>query len=124
MAKITRGTIETTRERLREGRERIEAIKNESEQARPELEGATKDAEETVDLALELLDSIARDWESWPAVKKFSRRILSREFIIAAFAIAAILGGAGGQESIGIAVAASGLVLGRSAVKAKAGIDS
>jgi hypothetical protein len=55
-------------------------------------------------------------------VRRFIRRLLSREVIVAVAAIITIAtGDLEAQEAIGVAVAGTGLILGRSVVKARQG---
>ena len=53
-----------------------------------------------------------------PTIRRFARRLLSREVIIAIIAVIAIWAGdLDAEQAIGVAVAGTGLILGRSAVK-------
>ena len=75
-----------------------------------------------MDSALELADRLAKDLDWWPVAKRFIRRILSREFIIAVVAVMAIWNGnLESTEAIGVAVAGGGLALGRGVAKANSG---
>ena len=114
-----------TQEKVASAKTRIDAIRNNAETARPEIEAAAQGFEEALDSVLDFADSLARDTHAWPTVKRFIRRILSREFIIVVVSIIAIWAGdLGAQESIAVGAAGSGLALGRGVAKNRSGNES
>ena len=114
--------INRAKENIKKGRERLDAIKADAQRAGPELEAAARQFEDTLDSVLELADRIAGDSDIMAVGKRFVRRLLSREFIIAIVTIIAILSGdLSGQEAIAVAAAGGGLALGRGVAKSKDG---
>ena len=124
MANTTKETaINTARVTITKGTETLKEIKEEVKKAKPELEEKANEILATLDSALKAVDKIIpEDQETWPTIRRFIRRLLSREVIIAVVAIIAIwAGGLGAEQAIGVAVAGTGLILGRSVVKARPG---
>ena len=113
--------IDTARERIDSGRVSLETIRKGAKLATPELEKTAEELKSALDTALAAVDQIATDQHWWPTTRRFIRRLLSREVIIAVVAIISIwVGNLEAEQAIGVAVAAGGLVLGRSAVKVRA----
>ena len=118
----TETAIDTARERITDGRERLERIREDADLATPKLEETADELKSALDSALEAVDQITTDQQWWPTTRRFIRRLLSREVIIAVVAIISIWAGdLEAQQAIGVAITAAGLVLGRSAVKVRAG---
>ena len=111
--------INTTRDALTNGTKTIEKIKEEVKSAKPELEKEANLLLETINSALNALEQIIpEDEHVVPTIRRFARRLLSREVIIAIIAMIAIWAGdLDAEQAIGVAVAGTGLILGRSAVK-------
>lgn len=113
--------IDTARERIDSGMVSLDTIRNRADLATPELEKTAEELKSALDSALAAVDQIATDQHWWPTTRRFIRRLLSREVIIAVVAIISIwVGDLNAEQAIGIAVAAGSLVLGRSAVKVRA----
>ena len=120
--KTVKAAAQATKTIIGEGQQKIDAIKREADEARPKLQVDVEEYENLVSSARKLVDDVAADIDMPDILRKFIRRMLSREMIIAAVSIIAIWqGGLDAEQSIGIAVAGSGLVLGRSVAKAKSG---
>lgn len=114
--------IDTAKEIINSGKTSLDTIQKGADLAAPKLEGKAEELKSALDAALVAVDQIATDQHWWPTTRRFIRRLLSREVIIAVVAIISIwVGDLDAQQAIGVAVAAGGLVLGRSAVKARAG---
>jgi hypothetical protein len=121
MAIITTKTaIDTARDRIDSGRVSLDTIRKGADLATPELEKTAEELKSALDSALAAVDQIATDQHWWPTTRRFIRRLFSREVIIAVIAIISIwVGDLNAEQAIGVAVAAGGLVLGRSAVKVR-----
>ena len=113
--------IDTARDRIDSGRASLDTIRKGADLATPELKKTAEELKSSLDSALAAVDQIATDQNWWPTTRRFIRRLLSREVIIAVVAIISIwVGDLDAEQAIGVAVAAGGLVLGRSAVKVRA----
>jgi len=119
----TKTAIDSAKERITGGKESLERIREGADLATPELEETAKELASALDSALAAVDQIATDQSWWPTTRRFIRRLLSREVIIALVAIISItVGNLDPEQAIGVAIAGTGLVLGRSAVKVRAGV--
>ena len=119
---MTKTAIDTARDGIDSGRVSLDTIRKGAKLATPELEKTAEELKLALDSALAAVDQIATDQHLGPTTRRFIRRMLSREVIIAVVAIISIwVGDLDAQQAIGVAVAAGGLVLGRSAVKVRAG---
>jgi hypothetical protein len=117
----TKTEIDTARERIASGKEKLDAIQKGADLATPKLQETADELSAALESAFQAVDRIASDQHWWPTARRFIRRLLSREVIIAVVAIVSIWAGdLDPEQAIGVAVAASGLVLGRSAVKVRA----
>ena len=113
--------IDTARDRIDSGMVSLDTIRKGADLATPELKEKAEELKSALDSALAAVDQIATDQHWWPTTRRFIRRLLSREVIIAVVAIISIwVGDLDAEQAIGVAVAAGGLVLGRSAVKVRA----
>ena len=114
--------IDTAKEIINSGKVSFDTIQKGADLATPKLEEKAEELKSALDSALAAVDQIATDQHWRPTTRRFIRRLLSREVIIAVVAIISIwVGDLDAQQAIGVAVAAGGLVLGRSAVKVRAG---
>ena len=124
-SQATDASINRVKARVNTGKERLASIRARADATEPELAAAAEDFQDALESALDLADRLAKDAEWWPTAKRFIRRLTSREFIIAAVSIAAIwTGGLDAQEAIAVAVAGSGLALGRGIAKRSGGTDA
>jgi hypothetical protein len=111
-------SIDLARGKINEGVSKLEKIQKDADLTTPKLEETAKELSESLNSALGAVDEILNDQRWWPTTRRFIRRLLSRESIIAVVAIIAIwAGGLDAEQAIGVAVAGAGLILGRSAVK-------
>lgn len=121
-AQTTKKAVEDARERIEAGKAKINSIRKAAGEVRPELETTVQEAGDALNAAITFVDSVAQELGWWPPVRRLIRRLVSREFIISVVAIIAILvGDLGAQEAIAIAVAGSGLAIGRGVAKARVG---
>ena len=101
-------------------KESFEAVKKSAENAPDEIKKKLEELEQYISPIQEAADTLIPKNEQWEPVRGFIRRILSREVLIAVATIVTIaVGNLGAQEAIGVAVAGTGLILGRSVVKAR-----
>ena len=120
MTTSTRKTaLENSRNYITEGTKSLNRFREEAKKATPELESKASELLSTLNSAVSAMeDLIPEDEKVGPTIRRFIRRILSREVIIAVVAIISIWAGdLSAEQAIGVAVAGTGLVLGRSAVK-------
>jgi hypothetical protein len=115
--------IQTARDSITRGTERLRGIKEEIKRAKPELEEQADELLSTLNSALSAVEQIIpEDQKTRPTIRRFVRRLLSREVIIAVIVIISIwAGNLDAEQAIGVAVAGTGLILGRSVVKARPG---
>ena len=124
-SQVTNESIDRVKTKISTGKERLASIRTRAEATEPELAATAEDFQETLESALDLADRLAKDADWWPTAKRFIRRLTSREFVIAVVAIIAIwAGGLDAQEAIAVAVAGSGLALGRGIAKRSGGTDA
>lgn len=101
---------------------KIHAVRDQAAVAEPELRQAVDDVDEALNTVRDLVKRIEDDAGLSATVSRFIRRMLSREFIIVVVSVVAILTGELTTEQvIGVAIAGSGLALGRSVAKVKTG---
>ena len=86
----TEAAIENTRDRVKAGVDRISTIRKGRDMAADELEAGTRKVEDALESALALIDGVAQEQTWWLPIRRFVRRLLSREFIITVLAIVAI----------------------------------
>jgi hypothetical protein len=116
---MTNGTKDI-RKKVEEVKKGLEEIKKKADLATPKLEETVSNIMSAADSVQDAVDTIIPDKGIGSTIKRFIRRMLSREAIIAAVAVISIWGGQlDAEQAIGVAVAASSLILGRSAVKAR-----
>lgn len=114
--------VDRVKNRIETNREKLEPIRSRADAAELELASAAEEFQDALESALELTDRLAKDVDWWPTAKRFIRRMLSREFIIAVVAILAIWNGnLESNEAIGVAIAGGGIALGRGVAKASSG---
>ena len=114
--------IEDARSKIKEGRDRLKTIRAGVDLAAPKLEETATELQSALDSAFAAIDTIAADSGAWATTKRTIRRLMSREFLIAVGSIFVIVnGGLVGQEALAVALAGSGLALGRGVAKARSG---
>lgn len=119
---MKRTAIDIAKDAINNEKGKLDKIQESANLTEPELEEKAKEIRSALDSVLAAVDQIATDQHWWPTTRRFIRRLLSREVIIAVVAIISIwVGDLDAQQAIGVAVAAGSLVLGRSAVKVRAG---
>ena len=117
-----KAAIAQTKELVSTTRGKIRAVREQVEKADPELRKTVDDVDEALNNVRDLVNRIEEDAGLPAAVSRFIRRMLSREFIIVVVAVVAIWSGElNTQEALGVAIAGSGLALGRGVAKAKTG---
>jgi len=124
MANSTRKTTLTNaRNFITEGTKSLNRFREEAKKATPELDAKASELLTTLNSAVAAMETLLpEDEKVGPTIRRFIRRILSREVIIAVVAIIAIwTGELNAEQAIGVAVAGTGLILGRSVVKARPG---
>ena len=116
-------TFEKAKSSIKEGTQKVNLIKEEAVKSKPELQQQADELTMILDTALKAVEEfIPEDEKIGPTMRRFMRRILSREVIIAVVTIIAIsVGNLDPEQAIGVAIAGTGLVLGRSVVKARPG---
>jgi hypothetical protein len=111
--------LNTATNYITEGTKKLAQLREEAVKAEPELEKTASELLSTLNSALAAMEKfIPEDEKTGPTLRRFIRRLLSREVIVAVVAIIAIWAGdLNAEQAIGVAVAGTGLILGRSAVK-------
>ena len=120
MTNTTRRTaIEDAKNFITEGTSSLNRFREEAKKATPELDAKASELLTSLNSAVAAIETlIPEDEKVGPTIRRFIRRILSREVIVAVVAIISIwVGDLDAEQAIGIAVAGTGLILGRSAVK-------
>ena len=116
----TKTAIDTATEKIKESSDKLEIFKKDTALSKKNLQDTADQIQEVLGSALDAVDSIVSDQNWKPTTRRFIRRLFSREAIIAIVAVISIWAGdLEAQQSVGVAVAAAGLVLGRSAVKVR-----
>ena len=124
MTKSTRTTtLELAKDRIIDGTKTLNRFREEAIKAKPELEKTATELLTTLNSAMAAVERlIPEDEKVGPTIRRFVRRLLSREVIVAVVAIISIwTGSLTAEQAIGVAIAGTGLILGRSVVKARPG---
>lgn len=116
--KTAKEEVNSLKENAKSIRESFETIKKSAENAPEDIRKHLAEMEKHLNPIQEAANKLIPKDEKWGWVQGFIRRMTSREVLIAVATIITIAAsGLGPQESIGVAIAGAGLILGRSAVK-------